>query len=822
MAIGSDNTIKVYLEGAASNIDITERVASIDAKKRLNQFDYVDVSVLAIDGITSSLLEPGTALKVMLGSDLFTCCSIEEPKKNMGFSAKIKGYERTGTESSGRQLLTEVADSGRRLFDFQLSDILDISADPYGILRDQSGNVVLDLSFSGTDPYLRPRFSGQPTPRALYDLMLMAGKEFYVKHGTNSSSPEYNDDDIVVKDTVGDTSPVKTYYLTGNNQNCKLVSNNTERASAINRIIAQGFDFNSVSIETDVHYSTTDMTKLSSAMDSWLEEDLSRTGTTIYVYDSTPFGTTGTIKIGDEEITYTGKSSSPHSLTGATRGANGTDATSHSKKTDVVYLFKDSSGTAQGSISVDSSSDFASSGTIRIGSEEITYTSKPSGTTIGGTITRGANSTTAYSHGDGTRVFRYDSGHTIDNPESGSSIDSYGVQSKSLNVNIAGTRDDLDKFAQTVGDAMRDLVNRITIEVGNPYDLGHFDDDGGGAVAHIVCGNYVTINNATDVGISDGDYRVIGIDLAYNYGVPSVLLHLNAADSSKRAFVKSGMLDFVEEFSLNNRIDNNIPVKNLSDKTNKLFDFIKLANSDNDLVIESPDDILQYAKDDFILIGGGGFDIANASTVSPMTITSADDTNIYGYGDVTIRSGYEDTLGKNTSGSNDVHIRLPTETLDNDTDNPDSYFDVEDNSGSSLLRVHADNTTGGDSYIRGYVNVKFDEDVEIDGGVEVGSPTGGNKGNGTINAEAVYDDNSLLSDFVFEDDYKLVPIDSLEIYCKENKSLPTMISEAEWKKEKPPLGVLVNQLWETVEAQTLYIIELNRRLKEIENKGTDS
>jgi hypothetical protein len=32
----------------------------------------------------------------------------------------------------------------------------------------------------------------------------------------------------------------------------------------------------------------------------------------------------------------------------------------------------------------------------------------------------------------------------------------------------------------------------------------------------------------------------------------------------------------------------------------------------------------------------------------------------------------------------------------------------------------------------------------------VGSPTGGNKGAGTINATAVYDDNTLLTDYVFE------------------------------------------------------------------------
>jgi len=37
-----------------------------------------------------------------------------------------------------------------------------------------------------------------------------------------------------------------------------------------------------------------------------------------------------------------------------------------------------------------------------------------------------------------------------------------------------------------------------------------------------------------------------------------------------------------------------------------------------------------------------------------------------------------------------------------------------------------------------------------DGSIVVGSPTGGAKGLGTVNAVAVYDDNTLLTDYVFE------------------------------------------------------------------------
>ena len=40
--------------------------------------------------------------------------------------------------------------------------------------------------------------------------------------------------------------------------------------------------------------------------------------------------------------------------------------------------------------------------------------------------------------------------------------------------------------------------------------------------------------------------------------------------------------------------------------------------------------------------------------------------------------------------------------------------------------------------------------VTVNTGVEVGSPTGGDKGAGTLNAQAVYDDNTLLTCYVFD------------------------------------------------------------------------
>ena len=67
-----------------------------------------------------------------------------------------------------------------------------------------------------------------------------------------------------------------------------------------------------------------------------LTSDINDSVTTIPVFTSNPFLSSGTIKIEEEEITYTGVDGT--NLTGCTRGANSTTATSHAKRIDVDQI----------------------------------------------------------------------------------------------------------------------------------------------------------------------------------------------------------------------------------------------------------------------------------------------------------------------------------------------------------------------------------------------------------------------------------------------------------------------------------------------------
>ena len=67
-----------------------------------------------------------------------------------------------------------------------------------------------------------------------------------------------------------------------------------------------------------------------------LDGSLTDSATTITVNSTTGFDSTGTIFIGNEQITYTGTSST--TFTGATRGANDTTAAAHSDDTQVAQF----------------------------------------------------------------------------------------------------------------------------------------------------------------------------------------------------------------------------------------------------------------------------------------------------------------------------------------------------------------------------------------------------------------------------------------------------------------------------------------------------
>jgi hypothetical protein len=69
------------------------------------------------------------------------------------------------------------------------------------------------------------------------------------------------------------------------------------------------------------------------------------------------------------------------------------------------------------------------------------------------------------------------------------------------------------------------------------------------------------------------------------------------------------------------------------------------------------------------------------------------------------------------------------------------------------------------------------------------------------------------SDYVFDDDYKKMSLESVEAYVKENKHLPNVPSTEEMMKNGNDLGKTDAKLLEKIEELTLYMIEMNKEIK---------
>ena len=89
----------------------------------------------------------------------------------------------------------------------------------------------------------------------------------------------------------------------------------------------------------------------------------------------------------------------------------------------------------------------------------------------------------------------------------------------------------------------------------------------------------------------------------------------------------------------------------------------------------------------------------------------------------------------------------------------------------------------------------------------------------TVFADEFIATNPTWCDFVFEPEYKLMPLTDLERFIKLNKHLPDIPQAKIVEKEGLSLKEMNQLMMQKIEELTLYIIELNKRIEELENKN---
>ena len=110
--------------------------------------------------------------------------------------------------------------------------------------------------------------------------------------------------------------------------------------------------------------------------------------------------------------------------------------------------------------------------------------------------------------------------------------------------------------------------------------------------------------------------------------------------------------------------------------------------------------------------------------------------------------------------------------------------------------------------------------IDANGNVGIGTITPGAYRlavNGKIRAKEVKVETGW-SDFVFEDDYDLPTLAEVEQFIKVNKHLPEIPSAQEVAENGVNLGEMEAKLLQKIEELTLYIIQQEKRIKQLESK----
>lgn len=124
--------------------------------------------------------------------------------------------------------------------------------------------------------------------------------------------------------------------------------------------------------------------------------------------------------------------------------------------------------------------------------------------------------------------------------------------------------------------------------------------------------------------------------------------------------------------------------------------------------------------------------------------------------------------------------------------------------------VGATNGTGG-IYVAQNGNVRI--------GAGTANPTKALEVNGAIRSKEVLVEVANWSDFVFDKDYDLMTLKEVESYIKENGHLPDVPSAKEVKANGVEVGEMNAILLQKIEELTLYIIELEKKIEEVQKGG---
>ncbi|WP_430410289.1 hypothetical protein [Kordia sp.] len=132
-----------------------------------------------------------------------------------------------------------------------------------------------------------------------------------------------------------------------------------------------------------------------------------------------------------------------------------------------------------------------------------------------------------------------------------------------------------------------------------------------------------------------------------------------------------------------------------------------------------------------------------------------------------------------------------------------------------FINIQADNDNSGD----GVIVFKAAHEIRMtmldngNFGIGIASPTDKLHVNGTIRALSIVSSAASFPDYVFADDYEILPLNEVEVYVKKNKHLPNMPAEAEIVENGLNVSDILTRSVENIETLYLHLIELKKEIQ---------
>ncbi|MDD7886049.1 tail fiber protein [Flavivirga sp. 57AJ16] len=157
-----------------------------------------------------------------------------------------------------------------------------------------------------------------------------------------------------------------------------------------------------------------------------------------------------------------------------------------------------------------------------------------------------------------------------------------------------------------------------------------------------------------------------------------------------------------------------------------------------------------------------------------------------------------------------------------------NFIEGNNSSNRDVWSITRQTTDGnGDSSFRINFGVNNQHDnqnkitIKSDGNVGIGTTSPDSKLTvaGKVHAQEVKVTINAGADFVFKDDYNLPDLEDTEVFIKKNKHLPEIASEKEMQEKGIHLAEMNVKLLQKIEELTLYTINQEKRIKNLESKN---